>query len=187
MSEARSRWHSQKGVETTPPCAEEDRKLWYLKEDALLAWARFHWEQRLESLYLAQKQDLEVITCSLLRVTNQNMAFEIHQRIKSKECTFEQMSWQYGEGPERNIAGNFSRKYLRDLPAFLRPLLAKMQVGEILKPHQNGKWFILVMLNERTPSKFDEKIQDLLLQMELKAWLTAASKNLVDHLKCMHT
>ena len=30
LSEARSRWHSQKGVETTPPCAEEDRKLWYL-------------------------------------------------------------------------------------------------------------------------------------------------------------
>ena len=187
LSKAHSQSHSEKGVETIPPCAEEDKNLWYLAEEGLLAWARFHWEYKLESLYLSQKQDLDVISCSLLRIKNQHMAFEIYQRIKSKESTFEQMSWQYGEGSEKNIGGKFYHKRLRDLPAFFRPLLAKLQVGEILKPHRNGKWFIIVSLDEYAPSKFDKNAEDLLLRLELNIWLKAVSQHLVDHLKCIHT
>ena len=45
-----------------------------IASDALICWARNHWGHRLETLYLNEKQNLDLITCSLLRVKDQYLA-----------------------------------------------------------------------------------------------------------------
>ena len=51
-------------------------------DQALLIWARSAWGHRLENLYLAEKHHLDRVTCSLLRVKDQHLAFELFSSIK---------------------------------------------------------------------------------------------------------
>lgn len=156
-----------------------------LAEDALQAWSKQLWSHRLESLYLAKKEDLSLVSCSLLRVKSKFLAFELYHRLNSKECTFEQLSWEFGEGPERKQGGRFIRQRSDQLPSALYPLLKKLKTGEVLKPHQMGQWFVILSLEELLPVQFDVQTQEILLCDELKIWLTALSDYLVGHLKSL--
>lgn len=165
------------------PQGVADDEAWCLSEEVLAVWSRQQWGHRLETLYLAQKQGLDLVSCSLLRVKSQHMAFELSLRLKSNEASFDQLSWMYGEGPERNQGGRFVRQRMVNLPAALQPLLRKLKPGEVLKPHRLGDWFVIMSLEELLPAQYDNTTQDYLLRNELKIWLDAVSSHLVSQLQ----
>lgn len=183
LMDARKRWATTHAADAVPPCDPVDVDSWLLSEDVLAVWTRQQWEHRLETLYLAQKQQLDFVTCSLLRVKNQALAFELALRLKAKEASFEQLSWTYGEGPERRQGGRFIHQRLLNLPQPLHPLLRKLKSGEVLKPHQLGDWFVIVSLDELVPAPFDSTTQAYLLEVELKIWLKAVRDHLVAQLQ----
>ena len=180
---ASDQWQSLNGENTSPPCDKIDYENWYFAEEVLVAWSRQQWEQRLESLYLSKKQGLDFVSCSLLRVKDQSLAFELSLRLKANEASFEQLSWKYGEGPERSQGGRFEHQRLECLPNALRPLLAKLKPGGVLKPHSLGDWFVIVALDELVPAQFDDTTKLYLLSCELQAWLQKLSLYLVHHLE----
>lgn len=183
LDEAHKTWASNHEEGIVPGCQEADLSAWYLQEKILLSWSMEHWEHRLESIYLERKQELDFVSCSLLRVTDQYLAFELSQRLKSKESSFEQLSWQYGKGPERNQGGRFIRTRVANLPKPLQPLLRKLKPGEVLKPHRLGKWFVIMTLEELIPAQFDEETRSYLLLLELEIWLNEVSNYLASQLK----
>ena len=183
LMDARKRWLATHAADAVPPCDPTDVDSWFLSEDILALWSRQQWEHRLETLYLARKQELDFVTCSLLRVKNQALAFELALRLKAKEASFEQLSWTYGEGPERRQGGRFIRQRLLDLPSPLHPLLRKLNSGEVLKPHQMGDWFVIMSLDELIPAPFDTTTQAYLLEVELKIWLKAVGDHLLAQLQ----
>ena len=157
-----------------------------IASDALISWARSHWEHRLETLYLNEKQNLDLITCSLLRVKDQYLAFELYHRIKAGEENFYELSWRYGEGKEKNNGGRLLRQRFDQLPSGLHPLLRKLKPGEVLKPHKMGEWFVVVVLDEFIPAQLDEATQVLLLNRELRRWVLAVQEHLTAHLELEH-
>lgn len=165
------------------PSGIADDIAWCLADDALSAWSRQQWGHRLETLYLAQKEGLDLVSCSLLRVKSQFMAFELSLRLKSNEASFEQLSWMYGEGPERYQGGRFVRQRMANLPSALHPLLRKLKPGEVLKPHRMGDWFVIMSLDELLPAQFESTTQDYVLKNELKIWLNEVSSYLVSQLQ----
>ena len=180
---ARERWVATHAVDAVPPCDPADVDSWFLSEEVLALWSRQQWEHRLETLYLAQKSELDFVTCSMLRVKDQALAFELALRLKGKEASFEQLSWIYGEGPERRQGGRFIHQRLLNLPKSLRPLLRKLKPSEVLKPHQLGDWFVIISLDELVPAPFDTTTQAYLLEVELKIWLKAVRDHLVSQLQ----
>lgn len=157
-----------------------------IASDALISWARSHWEHRLETLYLNEKQNLDLITCSLLRVKDQYLAFELYHRLKAAEENFSELSWRYGEGKEKNNGGRLLRQRFDQLPSGLHPLLRKLKPGEVLKPHKMGEWFVVVILDEFIPAQLDETTQVLLLNRELRRWVLAVQEHLTAHLELVH-
>ena len=152
-------------------------------EPLMLKWAFEEWGHRLESIYLERKSSLDQISCSLIRVGDPYLASEIYQRLRSDNIPFDQLSWQFGEGPERKNSGFFPLMRSSQLPDGFMPLIKKLKVGETLKPHRIGKWTVIIQLHELLPSQFNQETQEFILKTEIDAWTSSVSKLLLSSLE----
>lgn len=152
-------------------------------ENMMMCWARNRWGSILESKYLENKHLLDKVTYSLIRVSDQSLAFELYHRIKAKEASFEQLSWQYGEGNEKQIAGRIVNQRVGESPKAFHALFRKLYPGEILKPHKLGKFYVILSLQQFNAAQLDEDTQVLLLRRELDQWLSSAVDYLCNSLK----
>ena len=149
----------------------------------MLKWASNEWGHRLESLYLERKRNLDQISCSLIRVADSYLASEIYHRLRSDNVPFDQLSWQFGEGPERKNSGLFPLMRVSQLPDGFMPLIRKLNEGDVLKPHRIGKWNVIIQLHKYVQSQFNVETQELILKTELDAWSSAVSKLLLSSLE----
>ena len=154
-----------------------------IADKTLVSWARNLWTHRLETIYLTNKGQLDRVTCSLLRVKDRDLSFELFNRLKAGESSFEQLSWRYGEGPERLHGGIFDNRRIQELPPSLSLLLSKAKPGEVLKPHRLGEWYVVMLYTQWTPAQFDKSTKSLLLKCELNKWIDAVVVELQAHLK----
>ena len=111
-------------------------------QNLMLKWAFNEWGHRLESLYLERKSGLDQLSCSLIRVSDPFLASEIYHRLRSDSIPFDQLSWQFGEGPERKNSGFFPLMRASQLPEGFMPLIKKLNEGDVLKPHRIGNVII---------------------------------------------
>lgn len=143
--------------------------------EACLLWSRTQWGHRLESLFLQQKQDLDQVSCKLLRVAHPGLAMEIYHRLLNQEASFEQLSMQFGVGPERFHGGVLKLQYVKDLPQGLGKLLAHLDGGELMKPLKFANKFVVIQLIQRVSAVFDDSTKQLLLSKELQNWIQGMS------------
>ena len=174
--------------DTSKPCPQEWpdhlHQTWQQRDQALLAWAEQQWGHALESLYLARKSQLDRLTFRLLRVSNGGLAMELYHRIKAGEASFEQLSWEFGEGAERFRAGLMKNQPLDKMSKTLVPLLANLQTTELQPPRAMGKQFVLYQLVERHPLVFDQATRQQLLMEQLTCWEVPLLERLAAHLAC---
>ncbi len=149
---------------------------------ALLRWARSAWGHRLENLYLAEKHHLDRVSCSLLRVKDQYLAFELYHRLKAEESSFDELSWKFGQGQERRQGGRFNNQRIQSIPEALHPILRTMKEGSVSKPHKFSEWYGIIFLDNFSPAQFDEDTKNLLLKAELNKWLAKVVGVLESHL-----
>jgi parvulin-like peptidyl-prolyl isomerase len=134
-------------------------------------WARMQWQQRLETLYLERKAQLDRASCRLLRVADKYLALELYHRIRAGESSFEKLALDYGEGPERLQGGLLALQPLAKLPLGLAPVLQQLQPGELTPPQRLGEGFALVQLEAFVPAPLDTAAENALLSQELNAWM----------------
>ena len=151
-------------------------------DQSLLIWARSVWGHRLENLYLAEKHHLDRVTCSLLRVKDQYLAFELFHRLKAEEASFDELSWKFGQGQERRQGGRFNNQRIQSIPEALHPILRTMKEGSVSKPHKFAEWYGILKLDNFSPAQFDEDTKNLLLKAELNKWLLKVVSELESHL-----
>ena len=174
---------AQKALEPCPPqWGSALHQAWQQQEQALLAWAEQQWGHGLESLYLAQKTGMDRVTLRMLRVSDMAFSLELYHRIKAGEASFEQLSWTFGEGPERLKGGEIKNKRLDALPAALFPLLVNLHSVDVQKPRAIGKMYVLLQLLERQPCVFDQDTRRQLLMEQLQCWEAPLVQRLGAHL-----
>ena len=143
--------------------------------EVCLGWARTQWGHRLESLFLLHKQDLDQVSCRLIRVAHPGLAMEIYHRLMNEEASFEQLSMQFGVGPERFHGGLLKLQYVKDLPKGLGKILLHLDDGELMKPLQFANKFVVIQLIRRVSAVFDDSTKQLLLSKELQSWVKGMS------------
>ena len=109
---------------------------------ASMKWASYHWQGKLESIYLKEKAFLDQASCRMIRLSNKNLAHEIYYRIKSNEQSFEEASILYGQGQERVTGGKLPLQPLAKLPKGLPNILISLSIDELTPPLRLGKQFI---------------------------------------------
>lgn len=156
-----------------PSVLENELKPFLMYDVILNLWAKREWGHRLEAIYLERKNQLDRVSCAILRVTDQYLAAELYYRIKSNETSFEELSWKFGQGSEKKYGGKFINQRMQDLPVGFSQFLRKLKPGEVLKPHRIGNYYVLIQLDDYSPVEFNEETKRYLLSSELDAWLQA--------------
>lgn len=114
-----------------------------------------------ERKFLERKDDLELITYSLIRVKDFNLALELFLRIKEGEATFGDLSKSFSLGPEKDTKGIIGPISLTKSHPALTEVLKSSKVGKVVKPFLLQDFWLIVRLESLTKSTLDK-------QMELK-------------------
>lgn len=133
------------------------------------------------SLFLQQRHRLDQVLLSVLQLDDSQLAQEVWFRLQAREMDFDQLS-HHGIGPERELGGRLGPIALQDLDPNLRPLLRRLEPGELATPLQNPDGSVLLLrLEERWPARFDDRTRQQLEQELYSAWRDAQLRPLLQH------
>ena len=149
----------------------------------LLHWCHQRWGHRLESLYLTNQSRLDLVSCRLITVKSDCLAFELYCRLKEHEDTFENLSAKYGVGAERFTGGLFPLQPLDTFPKSMHSMLRDMTPGDLIKPFKYKDSYAIFQLDKWCPSTFNSHTENQLLLWELESWQLAMLPSLKQHLE----
>ena len=125
-------------------------------------WCRDNFDKDLSSYYLKRKPLLDRVTYSLLRVKDQDLAFELYMRIFEDEEDFGQLANKYSEGPEAKSKGLIGPVTLKQTHPLLAKLLLISDENQLWPPKNVDEWWIVVRLEKIDNTEFNEEIKSYL-------------------------
>lgn len=142
------------------------------RPEALRRFARQRFGPGLQESFLASHGGHDQIVYSLLRVKEASLAQELWIRLEEGETTFAEVAAAFSEGPEAARKGVIGPMPMAQLqPPELAALLRALRPGQIHPPRTIGGWHVLLRLEQLTPARFDEPMQELLLEQQLDQFL----------------
>lgn len=134
-------------------------------------FASITFAQKSESHFLKRKDDLDLVTYSMIRVKDENLAFELFLRLEDDPLSFASLARTYGEGPERNHDGRITNQNIAAIDPFLSNLLRRSKAGQVSEPFLLQNWWILVKLNQLDAARFDDRMRQKMCHELLEQWL----------------
>ncbi len=153
------------------------------QESLLLQWCRQQWGHRLESLYLANKSKLDLVSYRILTVKTSHLAYELYYRLKANEETFDRLCMDYSVGDEKFKGGKFTGIPLSTFPAAMQTAFTSMQVGDLHKPLKFGDNFVVLELLNCQSASFNDQSERNLLLLQLKDWQQGMIEAVREHLE----
>tara|TARA_Y100000589_G_scaffold314399_1_gene336775 strand:+ start:581 stop:1309 length:729 start_codon:yes stop_codon:yes gene_type:complete len=135
-----------------------------------------------ESHFLKRKDALDKFTYSLIRVKNQDVAYDLYLRLEEKKSDFISLVHQYSEGPEKNTNGRIGPISLSNVSPALKELLEKHRIGEVLEPVSIDNWWVVIRLEERIDAVFDDAMKMLMACELFEDWLKNESNKVIKSL-----
>ena len=163
---------------------EQDRKKKIAVNYLAMEWAKEQWSYNTESIYLDQKDSLDRVKCSLVRVANKNFALELYHRIKASEISFSDASMEFGEGPETKSNGELPLQPVSSLPYGLNSVVIRMKPGSLAMPARLGEKYAIVQLIERIDCPLNSDTEGLIIQKQLEAWIRCVALKIYDSSLC---
>lgn len=133
--------------------------------------ARDQFSAKAESRFLAQKNRLDRVVYSLLRLNNHSQAQELYLRIAHEEADFSELAGRYSEGSERNTNGVIGPVPLNQSHPVLSEKLRAAQQGTLLEPFRVDRWWVVARLERFAPATFDERMADQMSMELLQEWV----------------
>ena len=105
---------------------------------------------------------LDKVTYSLLRVKDEDLAFELYMRLLEDEEDFGKLANQYSEGPEAQSKGLIGPVTLKQTHPLLAKLLLISEENQLWPPKKIDEWWIVVRLEKTYNTEFNEEIKSFL-------------------------
>jgi len=132
---------------------------------------RHRWGEEVEIHFLRRKPELDQVVYSLLRVSDADLAAELHQRIVEGEASFADLATTHAEGRERHSQGVIGPLPLLTAHPEISSRLRVGQPGQIWPPFPVDRFWIVVRLEEHLPARLDEPTAQRMLEELYEAWL----------------
>lgn len=132
-----------------------------------------------ESHFLKRKDTLDKVTYSLIRVKNQDVAYDLYLRLEEKKSDFISLVHKYSEGPEKNTNGRIGPISLSNTSPVLKELLENKRIGEVLEPVYIDNWWVVVRLEERIDAVFNDAMKMLMACELFEDWLQNESNKVI--------
>ena len=127
--------------------------------------------EELEIRFLERKLDFDQVEYSLLRTRDENLAFELHQRLLEGEASFEELAPLYAEGPERESGGRCGPVPLSLAHPEVAEKLRISQPGQLWPPIFLVNIWLILRLDRRIGAQLDEERSADLLNELFTDWL----------------
>jgi len=178
--ELERQWLEQHGVsrpEDLPPWLSRQRLLpedvtqLACKAERLDRFRRHRWGEEVEIHFLRRKPELDQVVYSLLRVSDADLAAELHQRIQEGEASLAELATTYSEGRERHSHGVIGPMPLLTAHPEISSRLRVGQPGQLWPPFPVERFWIVVRLEQHLPARLDEPTAQRMLEELFEAWL----------------
>ena len=123
--------------------------------------------------FLSRKLNLDQIEYSLIRVSDGDLAFELHQRIQEGEASFEELASSYSEGPERETQGRIGPVPLDQAHATVVDKLRISQPGQLWPPFFLVDIWLILRLDHWQGARLDDSTHEALLDELFEEWIDA--------------
>jgi hypothetical protein len=119
---------------------------------------------RVEQLFLDRKDKLDQAVFSLIRVSDQARAGELHRRLEEGEAPFAELASQFSEGQERQLNGQVGPLELGRLNSAVAERLRISQPGQLWPPMAMEGWWVVLRLERLIPAQLDDAMRQRLIQ-----------------------
>ncbi|MGC6482901.1 MAG: peptidylprolyl isomerase [Synechococcus sp.] len=140
-----------------------------------------------EARFLAQKERLDRVVYSLLRLTSQSQAQELYLRIAHGEANFSDLAGRFSEGVERNTNGVVGPVPLNQAHPTLSEKLRAAKPGMLLEPFSIDRWWVVARLERFSPASFDARMGAQMSMELLQEWLKNTTEQRVQTLQATLT
>ena len=106
--------------------------------------------------YLSNKEKLDMVKYSMIRVKEYGLAMELYLKIKDDNEDFNELAKKYSTGIEKKTNGVIGPLPLERVNNLMRPKLSKNNLNIINKPFKYNNEWIICRLDEYKESKLDK-------------------------------
>jgi len=135
-----------------------------------------------EAQFLKRKDQLDQVTYSILRTSDDCLARELHLRLVEGEATFAELA-VHSEGPEKNRGGRIGPLPLKQTQPVLAELLRTSTPGTLHAPIRVAKQLLIVRLDHYEPASFDEKTANQMAVELFQAWVEDETSGMINRLQ----
>jgi len=141
------------------------------QEERLERFRRHRWGKEVEIHFLRRKPELDQATYSLLRVSDQALAEELHQRLREDEESFADLASRHSEGQERNSEGRIGPLPIVAAHPEIATRLRVGRPGQLWPPFQADRYWVLIQLERQLPARLDEATYARMMGELFEAWV----------------
>ena len=114
-------------------------------------------QSRIENHFLKRKDELDLYKYNVIRIDDSDLAHEIYFQLEGKESNFRKLSNQYSLDKEVFPEGVVGPKNLVGAHPQIKEKLRNYDIGNLIKPFQIDKWWLIIKLLDRKQAKLDKK------------------------------
>ena len=107
--------------------------------------------------YLSNKEKMDIVKYSMLRVKEYGLAMELYLKIKDDNEDFNALAKKYSIGIEKKTNGIIGPLPLERVNDLIKPKLCKNNLNNLNKPFKFNNEWIICRLDEYKESKLDQK------------------------------
>jgi len=128
-----------------------------------------------EARFLERKNQLDIVTYSLIRHSNWGVCRELFLKLLDKEADFGEIATKYSEGIEKQTRGIVGPMSLEKAHPTLAEHLRISQIGEVRQPIRINDSFLITRVESYEPAKLDNYMKDKMCEELFESWLNSQS------------
>jgi hypothetical protein len=135
--------------------------------------------EEVEIHFLQHKLDYDQVEYSLIRVRDEHLAFELHQRLLEGEATFAELAPVYSEGPERESEGRLGPYPLSQAHEVVAEKLRISQPGQLWPPFFLVNIWLILRLERWDGARLSAQKREEVLSELFDQWLEQRCRQLL--------
>ena len=140
-------------------------------------------ENKIESTFLQQKELLDKVLYSILRVTNREQANELYIQLEEKESSFSNLVSTYSIGSEKSFNGIIGPIELGRIDPVLRERLKISRDGQLWEPFEFRNNWVILRHEKNLPSKLDDNMKGRIRDSMYEEWINKEVLKLLDQVR----
>ena len=113
-------------------------------------------EKKIESHFLKRKDELDLYRYNVIRVNGSDLAHEIYFQLEGGESNFFDLSRTYSLDKKNFPDGVVGPKNTVGLHPVIKEKLKSYDIGNLIKPFQIDKWWLIIKLLEKKQAILDQ-------------------------------